>query len=281
MRLHIVHETAYRFTKDIFLEPHYLRLKPRTTQYNKLESFDLVVDPKPAGLSQQRDEEGNLVYFCWFEGLTGSLTIRTESIVVAEPFNPFGFILHPASVSRIPFQYDETQRKLLGMDLEPVTLSKPLVDFGATIAKEAGYDTVTFLSHLTRRIHESFEIVYREEGDPHTPDEAFAKKVGSCRDLTWMQINVMRAMGLAARFVSGYYYFPMEDPGYELHAWLEVFLPGAGWVGFDPSHGIIAGNTHIPIVSGAHYEHTMPVTGTFRGEAEAELKTKVAIKEKL
>jgi len=277
MRLHIVHETAYRFTGEVFLEPHHLRLKPRSTQYTRLEKFEVDVHPMPAGLSQQRDEEGNLVHFCWFEGLTRSLNIRSESIVATDPFNPFAFILHPDRVGRVPFEYDEAQRKLLSTDLERVELSKPLVDFGRKIAEETGFDTVTFLTRLTRRIHDDFEIIYREEGPPHTPDEAFTIKEGSCRDLTWMEINILRSMGIAARFVSGYYYFQMEDPQYELHAWLEVFLPGAGWVGFDPSHGIIAGNTHIPIVSGAHYEHTMPITGTIRGDADSKLKTKVTI----
>jgi transglutaminase-like putative cysteine protease len=92
-----------------------------------------------------------------------------------------------------------------------------------------------------------------------------------------MQINLVRQLGIAARFVSGYYYFDMDTPNYELHAWIEVFLPGIGWLGLDPSHGIFTGNTHFPLASSAHYENTMPVSGGIRGSASSKLITQLAI----
>ena len=92
-----------------------------------------------------------------------------------------------------------------------------------------------------------------------------------------MQINLLRNLGIAARFVSGYFYFEMDEPTYELHAWVEVFLPGVGWFGLDPSHGIFTGNTHFPIASSAHFTHTMPVTGGIRGSATSILKTHLKI----
>jgi transglutaminase-like putative cysteine protease len=92
-----------------------------------------------------------------------------------------------------------------------------------------------------------------------------------------MQINLLRQQGIAAQFVSGYYYFEMEEPSYELHAWVEVFIPGIGWLGLDPSHGILTGNTHFPIVSSAHSENTMPVSGGIRGSATSTLVTELSI----
>ena len=279
MKLRIIHETEYQFTSEVFLEPHYLRLKPRTAPHNRLESFMLAITPGPAGLSHQSDEEENLVHFCWFEGMTRSLSIRTESVVITEPYNPFNFIIHPAIFSQLPFEYADHQKKLLEPDLNHPALSNLLIGYGSKIADRSSYNTITFLTDLTRQIHDDFVLEYREVGFPHQPNEAFALKQGSCRDIAWMQINLLRSMGIAARFVSGYYYFEMEKPQFELHAWLEAFLPGAGWVGFDPSHGIIAGPTHIPIVSSSNYENTMPVTGTIRGDAGASLAAKVTIEE--
>ena len=136
---------------------------------------------------------------------------------------------------------------------------------------------IPFLTNLTTKIHDDFILESRQEGIPFAPDKTFEIKNGSCRDLVWMQIQLLRHMGIAAKFVSGYFYLPLENSEFELHAWLEVFLPGAGWIGFDPSHGILAGNSHIPIASSTHFENTMTVTGTIRGEATSDLISKVMI----
>ena len=95
--------------------------------------------------------------------------------------------------------------------------------------------------------------------------------------MAWFQIQLLREFGIAARFVSGYYYIPMDKMEFELHAWLEVYLPGAGWIGFDPSHGAATGNDHIPVASSSDFNHTMPVTGSIRGDAVAELRTELTI----
>jgi transglutaminase-like putative cysteine protease len=115
---------------------------------------------------------------------------------------------------------------------------------------------------LTKQLHDDFKVEYREEGAPLRPDDTFNLKKGSCRDLSWMQINLLRQLGIAARFVSGYYYF---DMAYELRVGGR-FIPGIGWLGLDP-HGIFTGNTHFPIASSAHFENTMPVSGGIRGSA--------------
>ncbi len=280
MNFKIVHETLYQFTANVFLEPHYIRLLPKSTPHHTLTFFELTISPKPAGVSHQIDVEGNLIHFCWFDGMTEKLTIRSEANVLAEKYDPFNFILYPTDFLTWPFSYAEVQQTLLKPSLDFEPLSNPLIEYGKKILEESKLDTVQFVTNLTRQIHLDFVIEVRDVGAPHTPDLAFALKRGSCRDLAWMEINLLRYLGIAARFVSGYFYFPMESGSeYELHAWLEVFLPGAGWIGFDPSHGMVAGSTHIPIVSSSRFENTMPVTGTTRGTGSSNLVTKVMIEE--
>lgn len=278
MNFKIIHETRYRFSADVFLEPHYLRLYPKKTSYGTLEKFDLEIFPKPAGLSRFTNEENELIHFCWFSGLTKTLLIRSESIISVKDYNPFGFILYPDDFNRLPFQYSKVASRLLLTFLNSMKLSDELVHYGQAICEKSGYETIPFITALTNQIHNDFIVEYREEGAPHDPSDTFGYKRGACRDLAWMQINLLRSMGMATRFVSGYYYFEMESSDYELHGWLEVFLPGAGWIGLDPSHGVVTGNAHIPVVAGSQFENTMPVSGTIRGDATSHLVTNVKIK---
>ena len=277
MKFKVTHRTEYLFSSEVFLEPHYLRLTPRQTPHNHLVSLDLEIFPRPEGLNYQIDEKGNLVHFCWFEGMTNQLSIKSESVIVSEVFNPLDFLLYPSEFFTLPFAYSDYQKSSLASSLKYEPVSDQVLQYGQNIANQSNLDTVTFITTLTRRIHTDFTVDYRELGEPFEPDKTFSLKSGSCRDLAWMQINLLRKMGIAARFVSGYYYFPLEIPTYELHGWLEVFLPGAGWVGLDPSHGIVVSHDHIPIISSANFEHTMPVTGTIRGDASSVLNTNVLI----
>jgi len=277
VNLKIVHETEYLFTEEVFLEPHYLRFKPKSTPHGKLNDFKLSIFPTPTGVAHHFDEEGNLIHFCWFDGMTKSLQIRSESQLITEKYNPLDFLVYPTDFLAIPFSYNKSKKSILQSDLIFENLSDSLIQYGNKVADDSNFNTVQFLVNLTRKIHTDFVVEYREEGPPHQPNEAFELKRGSCRDLTWMQINLLRQMGVAARFVSGYFYFSLDDKAFELHAWLEVFIPGAGWVGFDPSHGMVAGSSHIPIVSSSNYENTLPVTGTIRGKGSSTLQTNVSI----
>lgn len=277
MKFKIRHSTEYLFDSEVFLEPHYFRFRPIQTAYLTVLDFSIAVLPKPTGHKIFQDEDHNVVDFCWFDGMTKKLTIHVESVIETKSFNPFDFILHPASFNQIPFTYTDQQKQLLFSALEKQPISNALKEYGALLLKDANFNTLQYLTTLTKQLHNDFTVEYREEGPPLLPDETFKLKRGSCRDLAWMQINLVRQQGIAAHFVSGYYYFDMEEPAYELHAWVAVFLPGTGWLGLDPSHGVLTGNTHFPIASSAHSENTMPVFGGIRGSATSKLKTLLSI----
>ena len=277
MQIKIVHETEYSFTKEVFLEPHYFRFKPKSMPFLDLVSYDLTLSIVPSGISEQLDAEGNLVYFCWFDAMHKSIHIKSEVVLKIKPFEPFNFLVHPANCNQIPFEYPKQLLPMLSLYLDSIKIRGSLLDYARGILKTVESNTISFLSQLTIQIHQDFVLEIREMGVPFHPDKTFEGKTGSCRDLSWMQIQLLRNLGLAARFVSGYYYVDVEDPQYELHGWVEVFVPGAGWIGFDPSNGIATANMHIPVCSSVHYENTMPVSGSVRGDAQAQLKTDLHI----
>jgi transglutaminase-like putative cysteine protease len=279
MRYKIVHETEYQFTSEVFLEPHYLRLRPKATPNQKLDSFDLKISPEPRGIREHTDAENNIVHLCWFEGMTSRLIVLSESIVTIADHNPLQFIIHPIEYSSVPFVYSNPLKDTLSEALKFRELSFALIEYGERIKNESKNSTVQFLINLTTQIHKDFTVESRIEGLPFEADLTFRLKKASCRDLSWMQIQILRHLGIASRFVSGYFYIGLEKPVYELHAWVEVFLPGAGWIGFDPSNGIVCGNKHIPIASSSIAENTLPVAGNFRGSAASVLTTNLMIEE--
>lgn len=277
MKLQISHTTEYTYSNPVFFEPHYLRFKPKDTPHSNLVEFKLKIDPEPSGYSEQIDIENNHIGLCWFEDTHRQLKLSIKTIIEVNEYNPFNFLVHPAEYLQLPFQYNDQTGQLLKPSLQYSSLSEELKSFLKDTLEKTDHQTTPFLLELTRQIHNEFIVETREIGEPYDPGLTSKLKRGSCRDLAWMQIHLLRQIGIAARFVSGYFYLNSTNPQFELHAWIEVFLPGAGWIGFDPSNGIVCGCFHIPLASSAFYENTMPVSGTTRGESKAILQNELKI----
>ncbi|MEZ5023748.1 MAG: transglutaminase N-terminal domain-containing protein [Chitinophagales bacterium] len=143
MKIIITHHTEYSFDSEVFLEPHYLRFRPRKTPYADIEHFVLTISPKPTGHRVIRDEENNLIDFCWFDGMTQNLVITAETVIQTTSFNPFAFILHPQNYNQFPFEYDESQ-KVIGDNTRYATRIKGLVGLWWHYTKviQFQYDTI-------------------------------------------------------------------------------------------------------------------------------------------
>jgi transglutaminase-like putative cysteine protease len=272
MILNICHTTEYLFSEPVFLEPHTFRFRPKSSKVHDNIDFRITIDPRPAGLAEQRDAEDNRILFCWFEPKTSCLKITSDSRVTVTNFNPFDFLIHPPEYLKVPFVYDPSTKDLLHHALESIVTEGSMHEYSTGILKETKRQSIPFLSALTEGIHRDFRLHSRESGPPYPPERTFRDKQGSCRDLAWLQIHMLRKHGIAARFVSGYLYLDLEDPEFELHSWVEAYLPGAGWIGLDPSHGILAGANHIPVACSVFPENTLPVSGTLRGKATSTLR---------
>jgi transglutaminase-like putative cysteine protease len=275
MRIAVVHSTNYRYSAPVYLEPHVIRLRPREDGSQRLNAFALDLQPAPAGMSTVLDQDGNTVVHAWFDGLTERLTILTSFQVETLRANPFDYLPLPSDCD-VPVQYAEVLRNplvpYLRADHHPDVRA-----FAQQIANEAGWNTADFLARLNRTLFETIGQIIRRDGRPHPPAVTLAGREGSCRDTAALFCAACRAMGIAARFVSGYEIGAAEADGGDLHAWAEVYLQGGGWRGFDPSRGLAVADSHVPVAAASDPLLAAPVTGTYRGEASARIEFSISM----
>ncbi|MGE0135044.1 MAG: transglutaminase domain-containing protein [Dehalococcoidia bacterium] len=275
MRIAVEHRTDYRFSAPVFLEPHEFRFRPRANAWQRLDRFEFLLSPGAAGSTANLDVDGNEVLAAWFTGLTDHLTIDVRFEVETQRTNPFDFV--PPHQDRLPMHYgNELQSVLL-----PYTHHEPekaLGQYAEAVSERAVREPSSFAAELARRLHMDCRHVVRPEGAPRAPEETLRSAEGACRDLATLYVALCREVGLAARFVSGYC-LAEEAERDELHAWAEVYLPGGGWRGFDPSTGLAVADRHVAVAAGPDYVLAAPVTGRFRGQATAEpLNSSVTIR---
>jgi len=262
----ITHITKYEFDKTVFLEPHTFRLIPRNDPYQTLQEFSIKIKPKEAGSSYNIDLDGNTTLTAWFNKTHDKLEIRSTSKIELKNTNPFNYILTDLRAIKLPLKYEKNlQNQLTAYILMQNKPTKKLIKFAKNVLDESENGTVRFLSNLCSRIHSSIEKEDRETGDPVAAETTLLNGTGSCRDLTVLFMESCRIFGLAARFVSGYLTNGDDDGKIELHAWPEVYIPGAGWRGYDPSTGFVVSNEHISLASGYNSQMASPVSGYFRG----------------
>jgi transglutaminase-like putative cysteine protease len=269
----IRHTTRYAYSAPIFLEPQVLRLTPSTDPSQRLVSFEMSIDPQPAGRTQILDVEGNSVTRVWFDGQTQALTIEVDATVEMLRTDPFDYLWDgPATM---PLRYPEESRELL----LAYTGERVVGELGAladAAAVEAGGNAQAFPLTLSAAIRRTCRQVLREEGKPRAAIDTLRLGEGSCRDLAQVFLEASRGKGFASRFVSGYVAHDEEDRR-ELHAWAEVYLPGGGWRGFDPTTGLAVGEYHIALARGPEAFHAAPLSGSIRGSATATLSAQVNI----
>lgn len=264
MLFRIRHRTSYRFSRDVFLEPHVVRLRPRCDPFQKLLDHSMKVLPAPAGRSDGVDAEGNQAAFLWFDGMTRDLAILSESSVETLRPDPFDyFITHPEALG-IPVSYGEADSEVLAPYLKKRG-TRGVLDLARDLREKVGQQTLSYLNELTTTLYRDWNVIVREEGDPLDPEETLKCKEVSCRDLTVLFMEACREMGIASRFVSGYQEGDRDQVERFMHAWPEIYLPGAGWRGYDPTHGLVVADRHVALASAADPRSASPTLGTFRG----------------
>jgi len=225
------------------------------------------VEPHPVGLSDNLDIDCNSTTTIWFNDIHDFLAIHASSVVYMHPVDPFDFIITEEQVLRLPVTYPADYSKALEPYLRQRYESTPIDDFVRPILIRSKSETTTFLLNLAMEIFEQFPSESRESGEPLPPDDTLARRSGACRDLALLFMECCRSVGLAARFVSGYGYreniASLEKR--HMHAWAEVYLPGGGWKGFDPSTGLAVSGEHVAVAAAANPRDASPTSGKFRG----------------
>lgn len=277
MKVRIQHITRYHYMAPVFLEPHVLRLIPRPDRYVRVLSRSVTIRPEPAGRTEILENDGTIATFVWFEGMIQTLEIEATAQVQTEPFDPFDFLIYPASSLQLPMLYPQPWAVLLEPYRKNTADSAEVATFAQDLAKTCDHDLLATLTALCRTVRSDFQYEKRPSGSPHAPIQTLAEHKGSCRDFVVLAMAACRQLGLACRYVSGYHLSEADDEPGELHAWMEVFLPGAGWRGFDPTHGMACDHHHLALSASSDPAMTMPVTGSFRGQTSSRMQVELSL----
>jgi uncharacterized protein (DUF2126 family) len=280
------HVTHYRYDRLVSLGPQVVRLRPAPHCRTKILSYSLKVEPAEHFINWQQDPFANYLARLVFPEKTREFKVTVDVVAEMAVYNPFDFFLEP-SADKFPFAYADD----LATELAPyrvVDAAGPAFDaFVAAIPREPT-PTIDFLVGLNQRLQNDIRYLIRMEPGVQSPEQTLALASGSCRDSGWLMVQVLRKLGLAARFVSGYLIQLAPDQkaldgpsGTEidftdLHAWCEVYLPGAGWIGFDPTSGLLAGEGHIPLACTPQPSSAAPISGGV-DESEVEFSHHMAV----
>ncbi|MAB99549.1 MAG: IMP dehydrogenase, partial [Pseudomonadaceae bacterium] len=282
MSIHIAlhHVTHYRYDRAVNLGPQIIRLRPAAHSRTRVLSYSLNVEPGEHFINWQQDPQGNYLARVVFPEKTTELKVEVDLVAEMAVFNPFDFFLEPYA-EKIPFDYTDSEQR----ELAPYRVKLPATERFAKYLQAIELTptpSIDVLVAINQRVAADIAYLIRMEPGVQSPDETLSNGSGSCRDSAWLLVQLLRHLGLAARFVSGYLIQLSADvkaldgpSGTEvdftdLHAWCEVYLPGAGWVGLDATSGLFAGEGHIPLACSPEPSSAAPITGGV-DECDSEL----------
>lgn len=279
-RLKIEHLTTYDYREVVTLLPHKLLLRPREWHNIHIESADLDIFPAHQ-LKWQRDVYGNSVAIVSFDEPGNRLSIFSRIVLQHYDDQPLDFLVADEAVN-FPFQYDPAEQIDLGPYLVPLFVQDhpPLGQWLERFWQPGQViETYVLLDAINKALAQEFKYQQREQPGVQSPATTLATGTGSCRDYATLFIEACRYLGLAARFISGYLHSPATVQGDgATHAWSEVYLPGAGWKGFDATSGQLVGNDHIAVAVSRHPESVPPVSGAFLAATEQSSLMRVVVK---
>jgi transglutaminase-like putative cysteine protease len=273
MAIHVAlrHRTRYNHDRPVSLSPHVIRLRPAPHCRTPVLAYSLKIDPQKHFINWQQDPHGNYLARVVFPDTTRQLVVDVELVAEMSVLNPFDFFLEP-SAETFPFGYEPDLAKDLTPFLEKQPAAPLLRAFIESIDTRT-QKTVDFLVALNGRLAREVKYIIRLEPGVQTPEQTLSLGSGSCRDSAWLLVQALRHLGLAARFVSGYLIQLKPDVASidgpsgaaadftDLHAWAEVYIPGAGWIGLDPTSGLLAGEGHLPLAATPDPQSAAPVSG--------------------
>jgi transglutaminase-like putative cysteine protease len=248
MIFHVRHRLKFSYTTPAVLGPQTLRLRPREDGSQRVLDFHVVLTPEPSLLSTCLDEHGNVETRAWFVGATAGLDVLAECTVETLRQNPFDFVMDD-DLGALPWGRRMAEARPGLAPCLPALDQPEAASLGAALAREGNGNALAFLMRLNKWLFEKLAYERRPDGAPQAPAETLHRGIGACRDRAVLFCAAARSQGMAARFVSGYAEGDPEKRLKDLHAWAEVFLPGAGWRGFDPSSGLACGDRHITLAA--------------------------------
>ncbi|MDQ3290243.1 MAG: transglutaminase family protein [Bacteroidota bacterium] len=272
VRIAVYHLTRYEYDRPVFLSPHLFRLKPAAHCPIPIEKYSLTIKPATHIVHWQQDSFGNFLARVDFQEAMRELSVEVELIANMIPLNPFDFFLDTYA-EYYPFTYEAQLMKDLSPYLEIIPAGPQMEQLLQKLDKSKRA-IVDFLIMLNQHVYQNIGYTIRLQPGVQTSEESLAQALGSCRDSAWLLVQILRHLGLAARFVSGYSVQltsenqvpvnssePVQDL-VALHAWAEVYIPGAGWIGLDATSGLLTGEGHIPLACTASPESAATITGT-------------------
>ena len=268
----IKHSTGYKYNKPINMSPQVVRLRPAPHARTPILAYSIKVFPENHFINWQQDPFGNYLARIVFPEKVSEFRVDVEVVAEMKVINPFDFFMEEYA-SSFPFIYDASLKKELAPYLEVSEKGDLLDKWVESIKPFFGYNTVDFLVAVNQKLYQDINYTIRLEPGIQTPEETLGKALGSCRDSAWVMVQALRQLGMATRFVSGYLVQlkpdkksidgpsgPEEDFT-DLHAWCEVYVPGAGWIGLDATSGMFAGEGHIPLCCTPDPSSASPITG--------------------